>query len=73
VHSLQTSKRAQKLARGLIDLARGLGHNVVAEGLETPKTLEMLQEWNCDYAEGPLFTRPMNVEGFLDWYRRQVK
>jgi EAL domain-containing protein (putative c-di-GMP-specific phosphodiesterase class I) len=73
VHSLQTSKRAQKLARGLIDLARGLGHTVVAEGLETPKTLEMLQEWDCDYAEGPLFTRPMNVEGFLDWYRRQIK
>jgi EAL domain-containing protein (putative c-di-GMP-specific phosphodiesterase class I) len=73
VHALQSSKRAQKVARGLIDLARGLGHNVIAEGLETPKTLEMLQEWDCDYAEGPLFTRPMSIDGFLEWYRKQVK
>jgi EAL domain-containing protein (putative c-di-GMP-specific phosphodiesterase class I) len=73
VNALATNKRAQKIARALIDLARGLGHTIVAEGLETPKTLEMLQEWDCDYAEGPLFTRPMNVEGFLDWYQRQVK
>jgi EAL domain-containing protein (putative c-di-GMP-specific phosphodiesterase class I) len=70
---VQTSDRAQRMARGLIDLARALGHNVVAEGLETPKTLELLQNWDCDYAEGPLFTRPMNADGFLEWYNKQVK
>jgi EAL domain-containing protein (putative c-di-GMP-specific phosphodiesterase class I) len=73
IHAVQTSDRAQRMARGLIDLARALGHNVVAEGLETPKTLELLQNWDCDYAEGPLFTRPMNADGFLEWYNKQVK
>jgi len=44
----------------ILDMARVLGLQVVAEGVETPAQAAYLRERNCDFAQGFLFNRPMN-------------
>jgi len=50
----------------IIQMARGLGLDVVAEGVESTQQLEFLREVGCDYVQGHLFGDPMTAEGFRD-------
>jgi diguanylate cyclase (GGDEF)-like protein len=47
------------LVRGIIGLAKALGHEVVAEGVETPEQLQQLEADACDMAQGYLLGRPV--------------
>jgi EAL domain-containing protein (putative c-di-GMP-specific phosphodiesterase class I) len=49
------------IVRGLLDLARTLRLETVAEGVESPGQLETLQELQCDLGQGYLFARPLSV------------
>jgi EAL domain-containing protein (putative c-di-GMP-specific phosphodiesterase class I) len=53
------------VVRGIIGLAKALGHLVVAEGIETPEQLERLQADACDVAQGYLLGRPGPAEDVL--------
>ena len=43
-------------------MARALGMQVVAEGVETQAQLELLSDLNCRYVQGYLFAKPLNAE-----------
>jgi diguanylate cyclase len=47
------------MVRGVIDVSRALGLTTIAEGVERPDQLAMLQELGCDNAQGFLFDEPM--------------
>ncbi|MBW4515892.1 MAG: EAL domain-containing protein [Timaviella obliquedivisa GSE-PSE-MK23-08B] len=49
------------IARTIITLAWNLGMEVVAEGVETMKQLAQLRSLQCDYAQGFLFSLPLDV------------
>ncbi|MGY1824136.1 putative bifunctional diguanylate cyclase/phosphodiesterase [Geodermatophilus sp. SYSU D00079] len=49
------------IVRGLIDLARALGLDVVAEGVETPAQRARLQAGRCGRAQGYLFAAPLEA------------
>ena len=51
-----------EIVRTILALARGLGMNVVAEGVETNDQLSLLQEMNCESVQGFLFARPLEPE-----------
>lgn len=51
-----------QIVRTIIELARGLGMNVVAEGIETREQYELLQAMGCRFGQGFLFARPMPAE-----------
>lgn len=46
----------------IVMLARSLGMQVVAEGIETEDQLARLKELKCEYGQGFLFHRPMSAE-----------
>jgi diguanylate cyclase (GGDEF)-like protein/PAS domain S-box-containing protein len=50
------------IARTIITLAWNLGMEVVAEGVETMKQLAQLRSLQCDYAQGFLFSSPLDVK-----------
>ncbi len=49
------------LVRAVVDLARALDLDAVAEGVEDVATLEALTELGCDRMQGYLFARPMDA------------
>jgi diguanylate cyclase (GGDEF)-like protein/PAS domain S-box-containing protein len=51
-----------ELVRTIITLAWNLGMDVVAEGVETTKQLAQLKALKCEYAQGYLFSKPLNRE-----------
>jgi diguanylate cyclase (GGDEF)-like protein/PAS domain S-box-containing protein len=50
------------LSRAVIDLARGLGLEVIAEGVETRRQASVLVEKQCGFAQGYFFGRPQDAD-----------
>jgi diguanylate cyclase (GGDEF)-like protein/PAS domain S-box-containing protein len=51
-----------EIVRTIIMLARNLGLDVVAEGVETEEQLAYLRSLDCEYAQGFLFSRPLEPD-----------
>jgi EAL domain-containing protein (putative c-di-GMP-specific phosphodiesterase class I) len=66
VTSLAVSKSDQILVRSTIGLAHELGLQVVAEGIEDQRTLDMLRDLGCDYAQGYFISKPITPEQLLE-------
>lgn len=50
-----------------LDLARNLGMRTVAEGIESPETIEMLAMMGCSMGQGFHFAQPLDADAFLAW------
>ena len=55
------------IVRTTIDLARNLGLEVVAEGVETEAILRDLSELSCDVAQGFFLSRPLPAAELDGW------
>jgi diguanylate cyclase (GGDEF)-like protein/PAS domain S-box-containing protein len=51
------------LTRAIIQVGHDLGIEVVAEGIERPEHLELLQEMGCGLGQGYLIAKPMDARG----------
>jgi EAL domain-containing protein (putative c-di-GMP-specific phosphodiesterase class I) len=51
-----------QIVRTIIELARVLGMDVVAEGIETCEQYRLLRQLGCRFGQGFLFARPMSAE-----------
>lgn len=56
------------IVKSTIDLAHNLGLSVIAEGVETQETLDMLNTLGCDMAQGYFIGRPVAVAEFEKWF-----
>lgn len=57
----------RKIAGLVIDLAHGFDMTVVAEGVETQETLNLLADMGCDSAQGFHIARPMPHDDYVKW------
>jgi EAL domain-containing protein (putative c-di-GMP-specific phosphodiesterase class I) len=55
------------IVRSMVDLARGLGLGVVAEGVETEATWKHLLDLGCTSAQGFYLSRPLAADDVLPW------
>ncbi|EGR1275370.1 TPA: phosphodiesterase [Vibrio parahaemolyticus] len=53
--------RSRAITSGIIDIAKGFGIQIVAEGVETPQQLRILEELNCKQAQGFFLSRPVPI------------
>jgi EAL domain-containing protein (putative c-di-GMP-specific phosphodiesterase class I) len=51
-----------QIVRTIIELARVLGMDVVAEGIETREQYRLLRQMGCRFGQGFLFARPLSAE-----------
>ena len=63
----RTDPEAWKLVRATVSLARALGMNVVAKGIETEDISARLRDAGCDIGQGWYFGRPMQSDAILRW------
>jgi len=54
-----------KLVKTIIGMAKGLGLNSIAEGIETEDQLQCLQDLGCSDGQGYLIAKPMPLEQLL--------
>lgn len=62
------NKESYVVVRSIIDLAKNLNVNVVAEGVEDSETLHKLQQLGCDYVQGFYLAMPMYAPQARQWY-----
>lgn len=67
IRNLNDDEKDRRLVRTIIDLAKRLQMRVVAEGIETQDTRDLVAQWGCDEGQGYLIARPMPAEALLDW------
>ncbi|MET3723383.1 putative bifunctional diguanylate cyclase/phosphodiesterase [Sphingomonas trueperi] len=67
VDSLSESTEKLRIVRAILGLASTLELPVVAEGIETLETAEMLRALGCAQGQGYLFGRPMDKEEVERW------
>jgi EAL domain-containing protein (putative c-di-GMP-specific phosphodiesterase class I) len=58
VRAMTHSSADRAIVKAVVDLARSLGKDVVAEGIETEAEFEALRQFGCRYGQGYLFGRP---------------
>ncbi|MDX1484802.1 MAG: EAL domain-containing protein [Alphaproteobacteria bacterium] len=56
---------SMEVVRAVAGLARNLGLDIVAEGLEEPEQVTLLRDLQCDYGQGYFFSRPVEAEEIL--------
>ena len=62
VSTMEDGSENGEIVRTVISLAKTLGMDVVAEGIETIHQLHQLQILGCEYGQGYLFSRPVPRE-----------
>ncbi len=72
VQGLGLDTKAEEIVRATVSLARGLGLEVVAEGVETESQAELVAALGCHTAQGFLFARPMSAEQLRTWLRETL-
>jgi EAL domain-containing protein (putative c-di-GMP-specific phosphodiesterase class I) len=59
VHRMSQDSKCAVIVRSIVSLGADLGLDVCAEGVETEKQLQMLEDFGCPRVQGYLFGRPM--------------
>jgi EAL domain-containing protein (putative c-di-GMP-specific phosphodiesterase class I)/GGDEF domain-containing protein len=69
IKDIETNERMRALVQSTIDIGHTLGMEVVAEGVETIKSVEILQNMGCDFAQGYHYAKPMTYLEFIRWHK----
>ena len=62
ISDLATSAEAASIVKLILSLSREFGNDAIAEGVETPEQLSLLQDWDCADIQGFYFAPPMTAE-----------
>ncbi|WP_027399377.1 bifunctional diguanylate cyclase/phosphodiesterase [Anaerovorax odorimutans] len=60
-------KNNRSIIEGIINLVKIMGKEVIAEGVETDKQLEILKELGCNNIQGYYFSKPLPPEELKDY------
>ena len=61
------------LCEAIIVMAKKLGIEVVAEGIETNEQLNILKNMGCEYGQGYYFSKPVKKAQFETMLRNQLE
>ena len=62
VQNLEQSREDRAIARTIIELGRGLGLKVLAEGVETDAQRDFIYSSGCELMQGYLFSKPLSAQ-----------
>ena len=66
VSALPGDEGSASIVRTIIGMAKGMGVQVIAEGVETHAQLSALRRWGCEEAQGYLLSMPLQADD-LHW------
>ncbi len=68
-----TTDNDNAIVRTISTLARNLGMEVIAEGIETEEQYRQLKMLGCEYGQGYLFSRPVNSDAVINLLAQDAK
>jgi len=72
IAAMMSDRDTATIVAAVIGLARRLGIDVVAEGIETAGQLEMLRTFDCPFGQGYLFSRPLPAQVVARWLKEDA-
>lgn len=69
VERFVTDRPSAAIVEALTDIARKIGLQIVAEGIETAEQAARLMALGCHYGQGYLFSRPLDVNSMTELLR----
>jgi sensor c-di-GMP phosphodiesterase-like protein len=69
VDAIGTEAATSQVIVHVIEMAKSLGLDTVAEGVQTPEQVAWLTAHGVTYGQGYLFSKPLMIEDFLDFFR----
>ncbi|MEV4533524.1 bifunctional diguanylate cyclase/phosphodiesterase [Asanoa sp. NPDC049518] len=73
VQGMATDPADLAIVNAVVTLSQQFGLTVVAEGVESELTLELLQDIGCEVGQGFLFSRPLPYERLEAWFSAQTE
>lgn len=67
VRDIHENYESKAIARAIIDLARSVGLNVIAEGVELQEQVDVLSNDGYEFGQGYYYSRPLDVESFANF------
>jgi diguanylate cyclase (GGDEF)-like protein/PAS domain S-box-containing protein len=72
VREMQTDRSTCDIVDAIIMLAQKMNLKVIAEGIETARQLDRLQELGCQYGQGHYFSPALDAKSAQQFLRQQV-
>ena len=72
VRDLPTGRGDAAIVQAALSMAKALGLDVVAEGVETAAQHRVLQDMGCRYGQGYLYSPPLDAEAFARWVQERL-
>ena len=69
ISDLPHDKDSIAVCKTIIGLAKNLGLQLIAEGVETKEQYQYLANENCDMIQGYFFSKPLSKEEFYHWMK----
>ncbi|MBQ9009136.1 MAG: EAL domain-containing protein [Clostridia bacterium] len=73
VRNIEKSEKDYRLVELILDIAKYLNLEVVAEGVETEGQMTLLKDAGCDLVQGYYFSRPVPPEEFEKLIRKELE
>lgn len=73
IQFLDQSEKDFTIVSATINMANSLGLDVVAEGVEDQKTLNLLKSLDCEMAQGYHISRPLPFDSYIEWLDEESK
>ena len=67
IERLSESANNERVVQAIVALGKAMNLEVIAEGVETERQLELVRRFGCDLVQGFLIARPMPEEQFIPW------
>lgn len=72
IMEMQTDRTASDMVEVIIALAHKMNLRVIAEGIETVRQADRLNELGCEFGQGFVFSQPLEAKAALQFLRQQV-
>ena len=72
VQNVGDDKKRKTIAETTVRMAKGLGLEVVAEGINSQQDEDLLRKFGCDIGQGYFYAKPMAFDDYLHWLTEEV-
>jgi len=67
IDNIETDISDQTIVQAVVNIAKSIGLNVLAEGVETQGQVNKLAEFGCYYCQGYFYAKPQPIDTFPNW------